>query len=92
MSGRAASQRQSDSTRPPDSLHRGSLRRNNSADRVASRQHNAAMIHFSRGDAELLGNGQALPLNQRSTTGGTPVRHGLSREFGVTLAANPCHV
>ena len=66
------------------------LRRDDSAQRVAARQNDPAMIHF-RWLSAGTGFRQTLPLNQCATAGRAPVRLCLFGEDRVTLAADPFH-
>lgn len=59
---------------------------------MAAGQDNAAMIDLGGRPAGLVESGQAGPLNQGPTTGGTPVRGGLFGENCTALAANTLHI
>jgi hypothetical protein len=66
-----------------------SLRRDNPAQRVPPRQHDATMIHLYC-ERQLFR--QAFTLNQRASTGWAPVRlHGLG-QHRMTLAADSFHL
>ena len=67
------------------------LRRDNPAQRMPPRQHNAAMIHFSRALAAQTF-GQDSALDQRAAAGRAPVRLRLFGKHRVALAANPFHI
>ena len=79
--------RQSDSIRTPE---RGlSLRRDDAAQRMAARQHDAAMIHFHHCVGQSFG--QSFSLNQRAAAGRAPVGLRGIGQNGMALAADSLH-
>lgn len=64
------------------------LRRNDPAQRMPPRQHNAPMIHLGRRSRHLLRLG---PLRQRPAARRAPVRRRLLSQHRMTLTANPFH-
>ncbi len=67
------------------------LRRNDSAQGVTTRQHDATMVYFC-GRPGGIGFRQTLPFDQRATAGRAPVRLCLCGKDSVALAADSFHI
>ena len=64
------------------------LRRNDPAQRVSPRQHDAAMVDLRRRLCFLR---QLCPFHQGPSAGGAPVSLRILRNHGMALTANPFH-
>jgi hypothetical protein len=67
------------------------LRRNNSAQRMTPRQHNAAMIDFGRRPGCMIEGRLTGALYQGSAAGGAPISFSLSAKHCMAMAANAFH-